>query len=174
MNWIACPFQQVIVHSFSHSILLSSIAYSTLSCYAFISTKFSRIEFQAIVTPKMLYCLTCLTLHKNLPMLEKFENFKYLLHHEYSFHPRVIIDDGKEIPCSSQWWNSWKPPVVRMDVIQHGFCCVHNFWERRLMLLPIDTIHTKLKSFHLVISKKTSLPYNMQTFFTHVAQPQMP
>jgi len=31
-------------------------------------------------------------------MLETFESFRFLLHHEYPCHPGVIIDDGEEVP----------------------------------------------------------------------------
>jgi len=34
-------------------------------------------------------------------MLETFETFRSLLHHEYPCHLGVIIDDGEEVPCPS-------------------------------------------------------------------------
>lgn len=36
-------------------------------------------------------------------------------------------------------------------VVQYGLCSVHHLWEFHLMLLPIDTMLTKLKSFHLTV-----------------------
>jgi len=104
LNWITCirPFHTRSCSFFNYSILLWGIMYNMLYCYAFISSKFiefNRTKFQDIVSPKTLYCLSCLILHKTCPILENFESFIFLFYHEYPCHYGVTIDDGEEIPC---------------------------------------------------------------------------
>ena len=45
------------------------------------------------------------------------------------------------------------PPTMRMDIVQCDLRSLQNLWEFLSMLLPIDIVLTKLKRFHLVISK---------------------
>ena len=45
-----------------------------------------------------------------------------------------------------------KTPTIKINTIQCGLCSVHCLWEFHLVMLPIDTMLTKMKRFHLVIS----------------------